>query len=175
MSPFGWSRHDESSRLEKSYVILCIDDEREVLLGIRKDLELFEKFGFILEVASSVDEAWDIIRSYPEGSLAIVLCDQLMPGKKGVDFFMELEKSPGTQKIKKVLVTGQATHKDTIEAINVGGLDHYIAKPWDPKELVAVVKRLLTDFVLEWDPKPARYASILDFARIMEAIHAREV
>jgi response regulator RpfG family c-di-GMP phosphodiesterase len=105
----------------------------------------------------------------------MVLCDHLMPGTKGVDFLIELEKNPETKAARKVLVTGQASHQDTIAAINIGGLDHYIAKPWQIQEFDSVVRRLLTDFILEVDESPAKYASVLDFARIMEAIHAREV
>ena len=171
----GWSDDDETAAVGSPYVILCVDDEKEVLTGIRKDLEYFEDAGFSLEIALSVDEAWDVVRSYPPGAVALVLCDQLMPGKKGVDFLIELEKFPSTKQTKKVLVTGQATHEDTIQAINIGGLDHYIAKPWDPQVLGQVVKKLLTDFVIAYDSSPARFASVLDFARIMEAVHAREV
>ena len=53
-----------------------------------------------------------------------------------------------TRAARRVLVTGQAGHEDTIRAINEAELDHYVAKPWDPEEFRAVVREQLTDFVL---------------------------
>ena len=45
-----------------------------------------------------------------------------------------------TAAARKVLVTGQADQDDTIRAVNEAGLDHYIAKPWDPAHLQATVR-----------------------------------
>ena len=69
-----------------------------------------------------------------------------------------------------MLVTGQADQDDTIRALNEAGLDHYIAKPWDPVNLQEVVRHQLTDFVLEAGINPLPYLPVLDGVRVMEAI-----
>lgn len=155
-----------------NYVILCVDDEREVLDALGADLKPFEKSGFVLEFASSVAEARDVVADLEEDALALVLCDHLMPGTTGADFLVELFKNEGTKRTKKVLVTGQASLQDTVKAVNYAKLDHYVAKPWKGPELVKLVKDLLTDYVIAVDEEPQKFALALDFARIMEA--ARE-
>lgn len=154
----------------KNYVILCVDDEREVLDALVADLAPFEKMGFRLEAASSVAEARQVSQALGEDQLALVLCDHLMPGELGVDYLVSLSKRHETRRARKVLVTGQAGLQDTIKAVNEAGLDHYVAKPWSAEPLRLVVRRLLTDFVIDVDEAPQRFAHGLDFARIMEAV-----
>jgi two-component system, chemotaxis family, chemotaxis protein CheY len=50
---------------------------------------------------------------------------------------------------KKLLLTGLATHEDTIEAINRAKIDRYIGKPWDTHDLINKTRVLLTEFILE--------------------------
>lgn len=154
----------------KRYVILCVDDEREVLDALVADLGPFETLGFRIEAASSVAEARQISDSLGEDQLALVLCDHLMPGELGVDYLVSLSRRHATRRTRKVLVTGQAGLQDTVRAVNEAGLDHYIAKPWTAEVLRSVARKLLTDFVIDVDESPQRFAHGLDFARIMEAV-----
>lgn len=156
------------------YTILCVDDEREVLDSLLRDLEPFERAGFRIECASSVVEARQVVAALAADGLALVLCDHLMPGITGVEFLIELAKDPKTRHARKVLVTGQAGLNDTVKAVNEAGLDHYIAKPWTAAQLSQVVVSMLTDYVLAVDPEPQRFAQYLDFGRIMEAVREQE-
>jgi CheY-like chemotaxis protein len=156
------------------YTILCVDDEREVLESLLRDLEPFERAGFRIESASSVIEAREVVAGLEANQLALVLCDHLMPGITGVEFLIELAKNPSTRQARKVLVTGQAGLADTVKAVNQAGLDHYIAKPWTAAEMSKVVIDMLTGFVIAVDPAPQRFAQYLDFGRIMEAVRERE-
>lgn len=83
---------------------------------------------------------------------------------------MELTHDERFSSTHTVLVTGQADQDDTIKAVNEAGLDYYIAKPWDPQKLVAVVREQLTNYVLESDINPLPYLPVLDGVRVMEAI-----
>ena len=154
------------------YLILVIDDEREVLDNVIEDLCEFASL-FDIEAAESAEEATDIINEYHarNEALALIFCDHIMPGKLGVDFLIELNQDAHTKDAKKILLTGQAGHQDTIKAINDADLDHYIAKPWQPEELKEVTVRFLTDYVLAHDENPQAFSKILDSARIFEHIH----
>ena len=158
-----------------AYTILCVDDEREVLDALAADLQSFEKAGFVVELASSVVEAREVVAVLAPNELALVLCDHLMPGTTGVDFLVELLANDNTKATKKVLVTGQASLQDTVKAVNFAKIDHYIAKPWKGNELAGIVKKLLTDYVVELDEEPQKYALVLDFARVMEAARVRSL
>ena len=151
--------------------ILSLEDEATVREALERDLDDFWRH-VRLEVADDADDAWsaveDIVADGDE--LALVLSDHRLPGKSGVDFLVELVKDPRFSTTRTVLVTGQADQDDTIRALNEAGLDHYIAKPWDPVNLQEVVRHQLTDFVLEAGINPLPYLPVLDGVRVMEAI-----
>lgn len=154
------------------YTILCIDDEREILDTVLSDLEPFE-VSFDIEAAESVDEAKEIFEELKsEGrEIALILCDHIMPGTLGVDFLVELNNSEDTNRIQKVLLTGQADLEATIKAINNGGLDYYIEKPWKAELLVKVVKEYLTNFIISYDDNLEDYLKVLDKERLFKEIH----
>lgn len=156
------------------YIILCVDDEREVLDSVLADLDELSQL-FDLEGAQSVDEAREFLSEAQQNqqALALILCDHLMPGTKGVDFLIELQQQATYKTAKKVLLTGQAGLEDTVEALNRGGLDFYIAKPWQGDELLAHVQELLTDYILDQEKDLMHYARALDAEKIFSAIHAR--
>lgn len=80
-------------------MILCIDDEREVLDSVVQDIECFEE-NFIIEAAQSVAEARSVIDDYrsQDVPLALVLCDHIMPEQTGISFLIELTNKMIRQK-----------------------------------------------------------------------------
>jgi CheY-like chemotaxis protein len=156
------------------YTILCVDDEREVLDSVVSDLEFFNTH-FEIEAAESVAEARSVIdqMAAENTQLALILCDHVMPGTQGVDFLIELNQQEETQKARKVLLTGQAGLEATITAVNRGGLDFYLAKPWTTEQLREVVIDQLTTFIVANEPEMIPYAKILDETKIFSAIHKK--
>ena len=151
--------------------ILSVEDEPEVRQAITRDLEMFTKL-FRIEVAEDVDDAREVIESIDADGdqVGVILCDHRLPGTTGVEFLVELETEPSHQGIRKVLVTGQADQQDTIRAINTGGLDHYVAKPWQAEVLQTIVKEQLTEFILSQDLDPIPFLSMLDDSRLLERV-----
>jgi two-component system, chemotaxis family, chemotaxis protein CheY len=146
----------------KMYII-CIDDQREVLNTVVKDLESFENL-FMVEPCESAEEAWELIEEIDaEGDqLALVVSDHVMPDKNGVEFLIELHEDGRFVHTKKILLTGLATHKDTITAINKAKIDTYIEKPWKKEQLLGDVKKMLTHFILEAGLNYEKYMDALD-------------
>ncbi len=134
--------------MEKLFII-CVDDQREVLSTLTQNLTTFEKH-FVIEDCETADEAWEVMEEIDaEGDyLALIISDHVMPGKNGVEYLTEVKKDNRFNKTKKILLTGLATHKDTIEAINNAGIDRYLEKPWDGDQLIQIIKKLLTSYVL---------------------------
>ena len=152
--------------------ILSLEDEPEVRQAITRDLSPYAE-AFRIEEAEDVEDARELIASIiDEGDMVgLILCDHRLPGTTGVEFLTELHANEETRSIRKVLVTGQADHQDTIQAINAGGLHHYVSKPWQPEQLVTVVRDELTEFVMRTpDVDPLPYVSVLDAARLMQKI-----
>ena len=152
-------------------VILVLEDEPDVRAALERDLEPLARTVRI-EPAQDVEDAREVIAQVEADGdlLALVLADHRMPGTTGVDFLCELSEDPETEHVATVLVTGQADQADTIKAVNLAGLDYYIAKPWDPAELDAVVRRLLTDVVEGVGINPVPHLAALDPVRAMEIV-----
>lgn len=148
--------------------ILCIEDEREVLDALVRDLEPFASV-FRIEAAQDVEEARPLVRQLllRGTQIGLVLADHLLPGTSGVEFLVELSRDPRTARTRKVLVTAQAGLQDTVKAVNEASLDHYIAKPWTLEDLHQVVREQLTDYVIECIADPLPYLKVLDRERIL--------
>ncbi len=148
--------------MEKIF-ILCIDDQREVLSALSEDLAVFEDY-FELEECESAVEALDVIDSIDqEGDyLGLIISDHVMPDMTGVEFLSKVKAEGRFTITKKILLTGLATHQDTIEAINAADIDKYIEKPWDKENLIKSVKSLLTQFIIEKGIDYTDYIEITD-------------
>lgn len=154
--------------------ILCLEDEPEVRDAILRDLGEFEGH-FRIEAAEDAADAAAVLAeiALDDDELGLILCDHRLPGESGVDFLANIHARPSWRATRKVLLTGQADHLDTIRAVNDGGLNHYLAKPWRQEELVAVVREQLTRYVLETDADPLPYLSILDPEPLLKRIASR--
>ncbi len=71
------------------------------------------------------------------------------------------------------MLTGQATHKDTIEAINNAKIQRYIEKPWKSEEIQNIIKVQLTYYILERGIDYMPYMSILDKTTLFEILSKR--
>ncbi|HIF9078143.1 TPA: response regulator [Photobacterium damselae] len=153
------------------YLILCVDDEREVLDSVYHDLSELEEY-FVIEAAESVAEARDVLADAitDEIPLALILCDHIMPNETGIDFLIELKQQQETALSRKVLLTGQAGLDETVQAVNNASLDYFIAKPWSGEALKQIVTDQLTTYIIENESDLMPWARILDTARIMQAI-----
>ncbi len=143
--------------------IICVDDQQEVLDSVMRDLRPLTSH-VRLEEASSVADCLQLIDQIDEDGdhVAIVISDQVMPGETGTELLGKVAADRRFAKTRKVLLTGQATHADTINAINDGHIDNYIEKPWQPEKLLATVKRLLTLYVLDAGLDHSEYMPVLD-------------
>ena len=151
--------------------IICVDDQQEVLDSVMRDLRPLTTH-IRLEEASSVADCMQLIEQIDEDGdhVAIVISDQVMPGETGTELLGKVAADRRFGKTRKVLLTGQATHADTINAINDGHIDNYIEKPWQPEKLLAVVKRLLTLYVIDAGIDHTEYMPVLDSATLFSKL-----
>ena len=76
----------------------------------------------------------------------IVMADQRMPEMTGVEFLAQVRRDHPA--CVRLLFTGYADIKAVIDSINQGHVYRYIAKPWDPDELQAIIRQAATHFDL---------------------------
>ena len=113
--------------------ILIVDDEIEIT-EILADL-LSEEYGCTR--AGSAEEA---LTRLHEGQFQLVISDITMPGMSGLDMIPHIkELSPDTV---VVMISGMQTVESAIGALRLGAFD-YLMKPFDLRQVEAVVKRAL--------------------------------
>ena len=113
--------------------ILIVDDEREIT-EILADL-LSEDYDCLK--AGSAEQALDCLRA---GEFQLVISDITMPGMSGLDMIPHVKQlSPDTV---VVMISGMQTVESAIGALRLGAFD-YLMKPFDLRQVEAVVKRAL--------------------------------
>jgi thioredoxin reductase (NADPH) len=115
-------------------VLLIVDDDPQVLAAVRRDLRSRYREDYMVMGASSGDAALEAMRELKSrgDSLAMILCDQRMPGIMGSEV---LAKSRAIYPLaRRVLLTAYSDIDAAVKAINEAHLDHYLSKPWDPPE-----------------------------------------
>jgi len=129
-------------------VLLTLDDDREVLRAIERDLRRKYASDYRVLRAESGRAAMEIVRELKlrNSAVALFLVDQRMPGLSGVEFLEQaMVLHPDA---KRVLLTAYADTDAAIAAINEAGINHYLLKPWDPPEehLYPILDDLLEDW-----------------------------
>jgi thioredoxin reductase (NADPH) len=132
--------------------IVTVDDERDVLHAVERDLR--RKYGKDYRVlgTDSGNEALDLLQQLKTrgDSLALMLADQRMPQVSGLDVLgLAMRLFP---EAKRALLTAYADTNAAIAAINTAKVHYYLLKPWDPPEekLYPVIDDLLEDWQAEY-------------------------
>ena len=155
--------------------IISVDDQREVLAALEKDLQVLSRF-FDLFFCESAEEAKEVIEEIDAegGHIPLIICDHIMPGMNGIDFLIDLNQDERFKKIRKMLLTGLATHKDTINAINEADIDFYVEKPWEKETLLDAIKKLVTRYVVDVGMDYSEFNEVLDPTSLYQAIRDKE-
>ncbi len=129
-------------------VLLTIDDDREVLRAVERDLRRQYAANYRILAANSGQEALDLLAKLQQRgeTVALFLVDYRMPQMTGIEFLSRA--IPLYPDAKRVLLTAYSDTEAAIRAINEIKLNHYLLKPWDPPEqnLYPVVDDLLGDW-----------------------------
>jgi len=71
-----------------------------------------------------------------------VVLDVMLPGKDGISILRELRTSPTTENLPVVMLTARADDSSTWQGWRAGA-NYYLTKPFDPEELVRVLRSVL--------------------------------
>jgi len=129
-------------------VILAVDDDREVLNAVERDLRQRYRHDYRIVRAISGEEALEAVRQLKKrgAPVALFVVDQRMPGMSGTDLLREARAL--YPDARTVLLTAYADTEAAIASINEVGLDHYLLKPWDPPD--QRLYPVLDDLLSEW-------------------------
>ena len=117
-------------------VVLVVDDQPHIVRLIQVNLE---KVGFQVATASDGVEGIEKVREvHPD----LVILDVIMPHKDGFEVLREMKEDPALGEIPVVMLTVKTHNADIVKGLREGA-ELYLPKPFHPKELVSLVKRVL--------------------------------
>jgi two-component system, sensor histidine kinase and response regulator len=122
--------------VDERKIILIIDDEKVILLGISA---MLRHEGFTVLTANNGQEGLAAIH---EHQLDLIISDVTMPPPNGFELRQILSNDPDTATIPFIFVTARTSQGDKILGLEAGA-DDYITKPFDREELLARVNAVL--------------------------------
>jgi len=117
--------------------LLLVDDEPSLQEAVEAYLE---DEGFLVNVASNANEGWQLLE---QDTPDLVITDIMMPQVDGYQFLEKLREDPRYKGLPVIFLTAKGMTADRIKG-HQAGCDAYLSKPFDPDELVAIVKNLLS-------------------------------
>jgi two-component system OmpR family response regulator len=113
--------------------LLLVDDEP----SLREPLaEYLTRQGFVVRQAEDAAKARSaLLEETPD----LVLLDIMMPGEDGLSLCRHLTES---KNLPVILLTAKGEAMDRIVGLEIGA-DDYVAKPFEPRELVARIRSVL--------------------------------
>jgi DNA-binding response OmpR family regulator len=113
--------------------VVVADDDPDTVLSLRL---LLEDDGHTVTGVSSGQQALDAVRDF---GADVLLLDIGMPGMSGFGVAHALRERYGSAKPLLIAITGRNAESDRWLARSMG-FDHYVAKPYDPKEVLALLQ-----------------------------------
>ncbi|WP_245674897.1 response regulator transcription factor [Herbidospora cretacea] len=115
--------------------VLVVDDDEVIrqLIAVNLTLE-----GFDVHTAFDGQDCLDRVK---EVDPDVITLDVMMPRLDGWETATKLRTDPATTHVKVVLITARAQEDDKRRGLGIG-VDSYLTKPFDPAELIQVVRDL---------------------------------
>lgn len=134
--------------------LLIVDDDDAVAEMLEV---MLRNAGYEVRRAASGEEALQQIYKAPPDAL---ICDVLLPGIDGYTLCKRVRQHPLTKTLPILMLTAQGDISAKIAGFEAGAND-YLAKPFEPPELVYRVKNLLARAASEAPSAPLRRGKII--------------
>ena len=142
--------------------ILWVDDEIDQL---RSQIIFLEGKGYKVTPASNGDDA---VKLVGKKIYDLILLDEMMPGKDGLDTLKEIKEL--NPHIPVIMVT-KSEEEDLMEQAIGKKIDDYLTKPVNPSQILSAVKRILEAKRIREDHLSKEYLE--DFRKISDLLDSR--
>lgn len=123
----------------RAQTILVVDDEEDIRESLKA---LFETCldDVVVVTAGSADAAFALLaKETPD----LLVSDYKMPGMNGLEFLSTVaDRAPH---VPRILVTAFPDLEIAIRAINEARVQNFLTKPFDPEQILSVVRGLLQE------------------------------
>lgn len=115
--------------------VLVIEDESDI-----RDF-IIDEIRFAGMEAMGLENGLQLLQALESFDPSVIITDQLMPGKSGVEIVKEVRSTPKFASIPIMMLTALGSETDKLKAFDMGA-DDYVTKPFLGKEVVARVRAL---------------------------------
>ncbi len=143
--------------------VLVVDDDREIVDAIAI---ILRNEGYNIYKAYDGIQALDTLTS---NKIQLVIIDVMMPRLDGLSAIMRIREK---QNIPIIVLSAKSEDSDKILGLSMGA-DDYVAKPYNPQELVARVKSHLRRYTMLGDINAVSDKSIIENGRLRYNIDER--
>ncbi|HVC54425.1 MAG TPA: response regulator [Stellaceae bacterium] len=116
--------------------LLVVDDDARLRELLRR--YLFEN-GFRVTIAADAAEARANLARF---AFDLIVLDVMMPGENGLDLTRALRRAGATPRVPILLLTAMSEPEDRVYGLEQGA-DDYLAKPFEPRELVLRIRNII--------------------------------
>ncbi|KMJ44418.1 two-component system response regulator OmpR [Xenorhabdus khoisanae] len=152
--------------MQESYKILVVDDD----MRLRALLERYlSEQGFQVR---SVANAEQMDRLLTRESIRLIVLDLMLPGEDGLSVCRRLRSQHNP--IPIIMISAKGEEVDRIVGLEIGA-DDYLAKPFNPRELLARIRAVLRRQANELPGAPASDDAVIKFGKFKLDLGTREM
>jgi len=130
--------------------ILVVDDDDGIRSLVKKYLN---ENNFLVTTAYSAEDASEKIKII---KFDLIILDIMMPGKNGLEFIKDNKKK---LEAPIILLTAKGEASERVEGLETGA-DDYLAKPFEPKELILRIKNILNKTIKTEQIRVIEFANV---------------
>lgn len=129
--------------------ILIVEDNDEMRFYLK---EILGDHVVVKETRNGIEALKSLQSEVPD----LIISDVMMPEMDGSELLVNLKNSAAFRGIPVVMLTARASEEDVLHGLSLG-VDDYIIKPFNAKELKIRIHNLLTNHAIrkEWSQKKA--------------------
>jgi len=127
----------ESTTQARAETVLIVEDDDHMRMLLQ---HLLEREGYQTMLASDGRRAYDLVDTLPPTRL--VLLDVMLPYHSGFEVVAHIRSKELWQAVPIIMLTADSAEGDIVRALDAGASD-YVVKPFNPKELMARLRRFL--------------------------------
>lgn len=121
----------------KSFTILIVDDSAAMRSLLVSTLETLGNLAIV-----QAPNGFEALRMLPREQVDLILTDINMPDINGLELLSFIRNNPIYKDVPVVVISTEGSRKDIEKGLSLGA-NEYLVKPFQPEQLLEIVKRFL--------------------------------
>lgn len=121
----------------KSFTILIVDDSAAMRSLLVSTLETLGNLSIV-----QAPNGFEALRMLPREQVDLILTDINMPDINGLELLSFIRNNPIYKDVPVVVISTEGSRKDIEKGLSLGA-NEYLVKPFQPEQLLEIVKRFL--------------------------------